>query len=197
MAEIVTFWLDNKSSAGTKVARFGNQILVNYRERFYIVESGAALTKAGKPLRYSRSSLPAIWKKMLRGDTPPVDAPAPVEAGTSATSAVNGKKQVRKEKKVPDMPERTPVEATQTVPGVEPRAIPPVKSKVIRKPAGKPAAQTLVVAECPYCNQTHEIPVEKGRNGKPFFKTCNKCRNDFAVRFVQVTIYQSQVAGFE
>jgi ssDNA-binding Zn-finger/Zn-ribbon topoisomerase 1 len=62
--------------------------------------------------------------------------------------------------------------------------------------AGRPAIQSVVAAECPYCNQKHEIPVEKGRSGKPFFQACSRCANDFAVRFVQVSIYQAQVAGF-
>ena len=65
-----------------------------------------------------------------------------------------------------------------------------------RKVEAKTASQPPVVASCPYCNARHEIPVEKGKNGKSFFMSCSKCTNEFAVRFVQVTMYQAQVAGF-
>ena len=37
---------------------------------------------------------------------------------------------------------------------------------------------------------------EKGKSGKPFLLVCSKCNGDFAVRFVEVTIYQAEVAGF-
>lgn len=194
MAESVTFWLDNKSSAGTKVAQFGKQTLVNYRDRYYVVEDGAALRKAGKPLRYSPSSLPTLWRRVLQGTAPSIDTTAPGESVTPRKSAVNRRAAARREKKEESvMPEKQQVE----VPSVEPSTAAPVKPKTTRKPAGKPAAQALVAADCPYCSQKHEIPIEKGRSGKPFFQTCSKCRNDFAVRFVQVTLYQSQVAGFK
>jgi transposase-like protein len=52
------------------------------------------------------------------------------------------------------------------------------------------------MANCPYCNARHEIQVEKGKNGKPFFMACSKCKSEFAVRFVPVAMYQAQVAGF-
>jgi len=68
--------------------------------------------------------------------------------------------------------------------------------KAAKKTETKQPVQTAVSADCPYCNQKHEIPVEKGRSEKPFFLLCTKCKNEFAVRFVQVTMYQAQVAGF-
>ena len=71
MSEPVQFWLDNKMSAGIKVAAIANQTLVVYREKFYVVEKDAAQSRGGKALRYSRSSLPTIWKKALQGETPP------------------------------------------------------------------------------------------------------------------------------
>ncbi len=195
MAESVTFWLDNKSSSGTKVAQLGRQTLVNYRDRYYVVEDGAALKKAGRPLRYSPSSLPTLWKKALRGTAPSIDATVPVESATPRKSADSRRASVRKENKEESiMPEKQQVEVS---PSVEPSTTPSVKPKAVRKPAGKPAAQALVSADCPYCSQRHEIPIEKGRSGRPFFQTCSKCRTDFAVRFVQVTLYQSQVAGFK
>jgi DNA-directed RNA polymerase subunit RPC12/RpoP len=61
----------------------------------------------------------------------------------------------------------------------------------------KPVAQTTVAANCPECNFRHEFPLEKGRNGKPFFTACSRCTAEFAVRFVPATIFQAQVAGFK
>jgi len=58
-------------------------------------------------------------------------------------------------------------------------------------------AQSVVSATCPYCNHKQDLPIEKGRNGKPFFATCSRCSTDFAVRFVPVTVYQAQVAAFK
>jgi transcription elongation factor Elf1 len=89
---------------------------------------------------------------------------------------------------MPELPQETaPAKSEKTAPLI---------FKAPRKIEAKPAIQLPVVANCPYCNARHEIPVEKGKNGKPFFTSCNKCKNEFAVRFVQVTVYQAQVAGF-
>jgi DNA-directed RNA polymerase subunit RPC12/RpoP len=60
----------------------------------------------------------------------------------------------------------------------------------------KPIAQTAVSAACPECGFKHEFPLEKGKNGKPFFTACSRCKAEFAVRFVPAMIYQAQVAGF-
>jgi hypothetical protein len=53
-----------------------------------------------------------------------------------------------------------------------------------------------VAACCPECRFKHELPLEKGKNGRPFFVACAKCKAEFAVRFVPVMVYQAQVAGF-
>ena len=89
------------------------------------------------------------------------------------------------------MPETSPETVTQQA-AASKTTIRPVK-----KIDAKPVAQTMVAAQCPYCGQKHEIPVEKGRNGRPFFVTCTKCTVDFAVRFVPVTLFQAQVAAFK
>lgn len=68
--------------------------------------------------------------------------------------------------------------------------------KPAKKPEVKSVAQTAVSASCPYCHQKHELPVEKGKNGKAFLVACAKCNTEFAVRYVPVTMYQAQVAGF-
>jgi hypothetical protein len=65
-----------------------------------------------------------------------------------------------------------------------------------KKPEVKPAFQSSVTALCPYCSHKHELPVEKGKNGKAFILVCDRCNTDFAVRFVQVVQYQAQTAGF-
>jgi hypothetical protein len=194
MSEVVTFWLDNKYASGTKAAQLGDQVLVNYRDRCYVVMKGAALMKGSKPLRYSLSSLPAVWKKALRVDPSGDDVPTIMELDKPAQSTAIKKIPLKEANEVSVMPEPTPL-----APGA-----PPVQTKqqvikarkATRKSDANLAAQTVVAAECPYCGQKHEIPLEKGRRGKPFFHSCTRCKSDFAVRFVQVTIYQAQVAGF-
>ena len=193
MAKAVTFWLDNKQSSGIMLGQIGNQILVDYRDRFYIIVNGAATMRSGRPLRFSKSSLPASWKKLLNGEAAPELESPPPEEHEPATPAVTRKTSVINKKEVSTMPDAKKITAE------DPNwPKPPVKksSQTVKKFAAKPAAQSLVIAECPYCSNKHDIPVEKGRNGKPFFQSCSRCSNDFAIRFVQVTIYQAQVAGF-
>jgi ssDNA-binding Zn-finger/Zn-ribbon topoisomerase 1 len=69
--------------------------------------------------------------------------------------------------------------------------------KTLKKVDVKPGAQTTVVVTCPNCSNRHDHPLDKGKNGKPFFMACARCKTDFAVRFVQVMTYQAQVAGFK
>jgi len=196
MSESVQFWLDNKMSAGIRVAAIGDQSLVVYREKFYVVEKDAAQSRGGKALRYSRSSLPVIWKKALKGETPapeglvvPPDDALPLQTTTR-------RERVRKESPPAD-------ESAQPL-------APPTAAPVKSRPAGaapsprstrkmdiKPVAQTAVSANCPECNFKHEFPLERGKNGKPFFTACLRCKAEFAVRFVPATIFQAQVAGFK
>jgi hypothetical protein len=196
MAEGMTFWLDNKHASGTKAAQIGDQVLVTYRDRFYVIVNDAALMKGGKPLRYSQTSLPAVWKKALRGESHSADVSTTAELDLPAKPTVPRKAPVKHKNEVSVMPEPTPVAPAPIATAVQPK--PPVlkASKAASKTEGKQAAQSVVTAECPYCSQKQEIPVEKGRSGKPFFHSCAKCKSDFAVRFVQVTVYQAQVAGF-
>ncbi len=196
MADIVTFWLDNKQSCGTRATQLGDQLLVSYREKFYVVVNGAALMKGGKPLRFSPTTLPTAWKKVLRGDLPPGDLPISAELNIPLKSAVARKAGVQKEKETAVMSEPIAIAAEAGIPAVQSKQTVPKVAKVTSKTEVKQSAQVAVAADCPYCNQKHEIPVEKGRSGKPFFCTCTKCQSDFAVRFVQVTMYQAQVAGF-
>jgi hypothetical protein len=196
MSESVQFWLDNKMSAGIKVAAIGEQVLVAYREKYYVVEKDAAHTRGGKPLRYSKSSMPAIWKRALRGEMLPAETLIiPADDALPALSATK-RERVRTKSSMPPSPA-----AVQSLMSDQPAAKLTsghgAKSlRNVKKMDIKPVAQTTVTATCPHCNQRHELPLEKGKNGKPFFMACERCKTEFAVRFVQVMAYQAQVAGF-
>ena len=76
MSEAVSFWMDNKNCTGKIVVISGDQTLVFYRDRYYVLKDGTAQTKGGKPLRYSLSSLPVPWKRALKGEAQlPVELP--------------------------------------------------------------------------------------------------------------------------
>lgn len=193
MEEVVTFWLDNKMSSGLKVAEIGVQSLVLYRDKYYLVERGAARMNGVRPLHYSKSSMPPVWKKAMNGILPPVTVAIvhPEEENLPVT--------ISTKKERPKMDKVTPVDVSvceQQPPIAKPRQ----KSAT---PAGTAAAkpvrilQETVVAACPYCGTRHELPFEKGKNGKPFFVACTKCSSEFAVRYVPVTLYQAQVAAFK
>jgi DNA-directed RNA polymerase subunit RPC12/RpoP len=188
MSDSVIFWLSNRNCAGTKAAVIADQILVLYRDRYYVVMDGAAQTRGGKPLRFSSSSLPSVWKRALKGD---IQSPVPSPSGMDSMTKAHLPNRERKHKEKPAMPELqkelTPEKNEKT-----PLQIP----KSPRKTEAKPAIQPPVVVNCPYCNSRHEIPVDKGKNGKPFFMPCSKCKKEFAVRFLPITMYQAQVAGF-
>lgn len=199
MEEAVTFWLDNKISSGVKVAEIGSQMLVVYREKYYLVEGGAAKMKGVRPLHFSKSSLPSVWKKAIKGILPPaVVAPMvhPEDEYLPATTSIK--------KERPKMKKSVPTEAESSETAAEIKL--PVQSeagfaakpstKTIKKTEAKPLPQSVVLANCPYCNHKHELALEKGKNGKPFFVACAKCTVEFAVRYVPVTIYQAQVAAF-
>ena len=209
MSEVVSFWLDNKMSSGTKVAQIGSQTLVSYREKFYVIEDGDAQSTGSRPVHYSKSSMPSVWKKAMRGITPLADTnalsgDAPLPLGTQ-TKKVRRKaeKPLAEDINLSPLPDFKP---SQTELNTQEEELAPAAAKVMNpkpakkadlKPAAlKPALQASVTANCPYCDQKHVLPVEKGKNGKPFFTLCSKCSNEFAVRFVQVSIYQAQVAGF-
>lgn len=196
MAAVVTFWLDNKNAAGTKTAQHGDQMLVSYRDRFYVVKGGSAVMKGGKPLRYSQTSLPGLWKKLQSGEVQVPDSALLVTTVLAEKPTVTRKPLVKKEKEVSVMPEAAAEVKTPDIPVVSRKQPAEKTAKTARKTETKQPVQTAVSADCPYCNQKHEIPVDKGRSGKPFFLLCTKCKNEFAVRFVKVTMYQAQVAGF-
>jgi len=188
MGEAVTFWMENKNCVGKTAAIIEDQVLVAYRDRYYLLQGGVALIKGGKPLRYSQSSLPPHWKRALKGE---LQLPAAVPTVFDSIPDPIAQKSGRKKAEKPAMTEQKQEAAVEKSTEV---ASPAIKSP--KKNETKPAIQPAVVANCPYCNARHEMEAEKGKSGKPFFIACNKCTREFAVRFVPVTIYQAQVAGF-
>lgn len=192
MSEAISFWLDNKTASAQKVADIGDQSLVDYRGRFYVIINGKAVMKGSKLLQYSKSSMPVIWKKAMRGEAPSIKHLEP-EDDILPMASVTKRVRIKKEKESAPMPDAMPATLQQAE---VPKAVASKAHKSVAKTEAKPAPQTVVPAQCPYCSQKHEIPLEKGKHGKPFFMTCTRCTADFAVRFVPVTLFQAQVAGF-
>ncbi|HYS43775.1 MAG TPA: hypothetical protein VEM32_07315 [Geobacteraceae bacterium] len=197
MEEAITFWLDNKICSGFKIAEVGPQTLVSYRDKYYIVVKGAALMKGVRPLHYSKTSMPLLWKKAMKGILPP-----PVVAIEHAdddflpiTTSTKKERTVMK-KSTPSAPEFSAEQPPVSTPPQGASKKPaPAKASAEMKPVK--IAQTVVAATCPYCSHKQELPFEKGKNGKPFFTACVRCSTEFAVRFVPVTMYQAQVAAFK
>lgn len=197
MDETITFWLDNKISSGFKISEIGNQLLVLYREKYYVVVNGAALMRGVRPLHYSKTSMPLIWKKALKGILPPeiISAEHGEDDCLPETTSTKKERPVMKNTATSisehseDMPQTTAIQRNN------PKRATAPKSSTEIKPAK--ILQSVVSAVCPYCSHKQDIPFEKGKNGKPFFVTCNRCSTDFAVRFVPVTMYQAQVAAFK
>jgi hypothetical protein len=198
MSESVQFWLDNKMSAGIKVAEIGNQVLVVYRDKYYVVEGDAAHMKGGRPLHYSKSSMPAIWKKAMKGEIPPPEIIMIPSEETLPIATTTKKERTKKAGDWPPALSQIAIQAPAPAQGSV-RSQPSTEAKPPRstpKMEKKPVTQATVVANCPYCNHKHDFPLEKGKNGKPFFIPCARCKTEFAVRFIPVTMYQAQVAGF-
>lgn len=197
MEETITFWLDNKICSGFKIAEIGSQTLVSYRDKYYIVVKGAALMKGIRPLHYSKTSMPLLWKKAMKGILPaPVAAIQHADDDFFPITTSSKKERTVMKKTTTSAPafseEQPPVPAPpQSAPkkAAAPKSAPEVKPFKI--------AQSVVATTCPYCHHKQDLPIEKGRNGKPFFAACSKCNMDFAVRFVPVTMYQAQVAAFK
>lgn len=196
MEEAITFWLDNKISSGFKVAEIDRQILVSYRDKFYVVEDGAARMKGVRPLHFSKSSMPPVWKKAMNGILPPpVAGIAPQEEENLPVTT-----STKKERTIMQKPAIFATDRTDShTHGEKPQQVsakPAAHSKSSTEVKLIKASQTVVIANCPYCNHKHDLPLEKGKNGKPFFVSCARCGVEFAVRFVPVTMYQAQVAAF-
>ena len=195
MEETITFWLDNKICSGFKIAEIGSQALVLYRDKYYIVVGGAARMNGVRPLHYSKTSMPLLWKKALRGILPPPPVAVTEETEDEFLPITTSLKK-----------ERKPMQKDSTVSESEFSEAAPVAAKPAPAAAKKSAtadvkpvkiSQAVVAATCPYCSHKQDLPFEKGKNGKPFFVACVRCSSEFAVRFVPVTLYQAQVAAFK
>lgn len=193
MDEPITFWLDNKICSGFKAAEIGSQTLVSYRDKYYVVVGGAALMKGVRPLHYSKTSMPLVWKKALKGIMPPSAAVIdhPEDEYLPVTTSTK-KERTAMQKNTSSSPELAEG-LSQTIPR------PPTAAKKPAAAEAKPVKiiQSVVAATCPYCSHKQDLPFEKGKNGKPFFAACTRCSTEFAVRFVPVTMYQAQVAAFK
>src|SRR5512138_1055390 len=158
MSESVSFWLDNRNCAGTKAAEIGDQVLVLYRERYYVVSGGAAQIRGGKPMRFPPSSLPAAWKRALKGEVPPTLA-SPAGIGSVPTALPPKRERKKADNRVMSGPKQ------EAAPEKQETTSPPT-ARAVSKVDAKPASPQAVVVNCPYCTARHEIPVEKGKNGK-------------------------------
>lgn len=193
MDETITFWLDNKICSGFKVAAIGNQTLVSYRDKYYVVIGGAAQMKGVRPLHYSKTSMPLVWKKAIKGilpaALPAIDHPEDENLPVTTSSK---KERIAMPKTITSLPESSDdqLQVSRPAPAVSKKS-----SMIDIKPVK--IAQTVVAATCPYCSHKQDLPFEKGKNGKPFFVLCVRCSTEFAVRFVPVTMYQAQVAAFK
>jgi hypothetical protein len=197
MEETITFWLDNKISSGFKMAEIDKQTLVLYRDKYYLVVGGAAVMKGVRPLHYSKTSMPLLWKKAMKGILPPPvaaieyaeDEFLPVTTSTKRERTAMQKNTISPAEISEDQP-YSPNPAP-TAPKRSAAAKASTETKPIR------IVQAVVEASCPYCHHKQDLPFEKGKNGKPFFVTCARCSSEFAVRFVPVTLYQAQIAAFK
>jgi DNA-directed RNA polymerase subunit RPC12/RpoP len=190
MEETITFWLDNKICSGFKIAEIDNQTLVLYREKYYIVVGGAAKMNGVRPLHYSKTSMPLLWKKAMKGILPPPVAAIDYAEDEFLPVTTSIKKERKPMQKISsELSEEQPLAAKPATPAAKKAAAADIKPVKI--------VQAVVAATCPYCSHKQDLPFEKGKNGKPFFVSCVRCSTEFAVRFVPVTMYQAQVAAFK
>jgi transcription elongation factor Elf1 len=202
----VRFWLDNKQLYGVVTGENDGDLLVSYQKRFYIIRGDVPLMKNRRPMRFTATTLPAIWKKALHGtpvsstqtgqSSPAVqDDLSPKRLGPirrkarEETKALETLGKVQKiERAIMENVDETPKEEIQ----VEEKRI----SKRVKKgETGKSTKGEPVIFECPYCNHKAEAPSGR-KDGRPFFHTCEKCNGEFGLRIVPVTAYQAEVAAF-
>lgn len=203
MSEPVRFWLDNRLHDGSRVAEIGEQLLVEYGEKYYIVVDGVARMKGSKPLCYSKLSIPTVWRASMAGTPSPHSAPRDAVAddlpgaggglAEGAAAKAAGVPPATDDGQLPERPARPSAAAKASG-----RSSQPSDSKQPRPGKGEPIqlAQEFVEAKCPYCGHRNEIVLDRSRRARPFFVPCDKCAGEFAVKLVQVLAYQAQVAGF-
>jgi hypothetical protein len=204
--ETVRFWLDNRQVYGIAHGEKDGDLLVNYQKRYYVIRGDVPLMKNRRPMRYTASTLPAIWKKALHGDPMPAtqdDQPsADVQHDLGSRETGPYRLKAREEiKTLENLGKARKIEET-TMENVDetPKQEIQVEEKRISKRAkksetGKTMKGEPVLFECPYCNHKAEAPPGR-KDGRPFFHTCEKCNGEFGLRIVPVTAYQAEVAAF-
>ncbi|MDD2337710.1 MAG: hypothetical protein PHD01_14180 [Geobacteraceae bacterium] len=204
--ETVRFWLDNRQVYGVTHGEIDGDLLVSYQKRFYVIRGDVPLMKNRRPMRFTATTLPAIWKKALLGapdsssqtgqssaavqDDLSPSGPDPIRPkARKETKALETLGKVQKiERAIMENVNETPKEEIQ----VEEKRI----SKRVKKgETGKSTKGEPVIFECPYCNHKAEAPPGR-KDGRPFFHTCEKCNGEFGLRIVPVTAYQAEVAAF-
>jgi len=214
--DTVRFWLDrNKQVYGLVNAKSEGEMLVLYQSRYYVVKGDAAVLRSGRPVRFTTSTLPASWKKILEGvpedgvlplmepdSTPPKsnDIVPPCSTQTEyrdeeLTRSAGGETA----KIIQDIERKSAMENEPQVQGGEGKAevkdTPDVPKKTKRGEGKSHKVCEPIAFACPYCNHGAEAPPAR-KDGKPFFHVCEKCSGEYAVRVVPVTIYRAEVAAF-
>lgn len=217
--DTVRFWLDrNKQVYGMVNARSDNELLVLYQSRYYVVRGDAAVLRSGRPVRFTASSLPASWKKLLEGVTG--DGVLPLMEPESASSKSNAGEAlcpVSTENRTEEVAVSLALETTECVEDTERGDVDmhiegqgqeagetkeevkkaPVSPKRTKKGEGVKAPKVEQVAfECPYCGHKAEVLHGRKEESKPFFHTCERCSGEYGVRIVPVTVYRAEVAAF-
>lgn len=212
--DTVRFWLNNRQVYGLVNAKTDNEILVSYQRRYYVVKGDTAVMKSGRPLRFSASTLPTAWKKVINSASLPGSLPLldfdikRLESDTQLSSAISSDKPVKLDETsssggmMVDLKDAKPVNTLDT--GVKAQEIKKMEEGKETSASPKRAKRSEsknnkvgepIVYACPYCNHRAEAPSAR-KDGKPFFQTCERCHGEFAVRIVPVTVYQAEVAAF-
>lgn len=217
--DTVRFWLDrNKQVYGLVNAKAEGELLVLYQSRYYVVRGDAAVLRSGRPVRFTASSLPATWKKLLEGV--PEDGVLPLTEPDSTSSKSNigaALCPVSTENRTEEAAVSLVMETTECVKDIErggtdmhsegqgqevveikeevkEATVPPKRAKKgegVKAPKGEPVA-----FECPYCGHKAEVLHGRKEESKPFFHTCERCSGEYGVRIVPVTVYRAEVAAF-
>ncbi len=200
--ETIRFWLDNRQVYGVVTGENDGDLLVSYQKRFYIIRGDVPLMKNRRPLRFSATTLPAIWKKALHSATQArqTSATAQPDLGPRELDPVPPKvsKEIIALEKLENVQkiERASMENVEEAPKQEITVAEKRISKRAKKgETGKSTKGEPVIFECPYCNHKAEAPPGR-KDGRPFFHTCEKCNGEFGLRIVPVTAYQAEVAAF-
>lgn len=217
--DTVRFWLDrNKQVYGLVNAKSDEEILVLYQSRYYVVRGDAAVLKSGRPVRFTASSLPTSWKKILEGVPEEGVLPLMEPDSTSSKSNVGAalcpvSTENRTEEEAVSLVFESPEcvkdterggmdmhnegqgqEVVETKEEAKEVTVAPKRTKKgesAKAPKGEPVA-----FECPYCGHKGEVLHGRKEESKPFFHTCERCTGEFGLRIVPVTIYQAEVAAF-